>query len=140
MSSKKSQRIKSEMENAVSPVVGTILMVAIVVILAAVVAAWAFGMSGNIQVTKVIGFSATKTDDNHISIMNMGGADTGSLTAITATTSPDAGTQSATGGLTVGSNAILTANTLDAYQNRQTVTVVGTFSDGSTQVLYQKTL
>ena len=89
MSSKKSQRIESEMENAVSPVVGTILMVAIVVILAAVVAAWAFGMSGNIQVTKVIGFSATKTDDNHISIMNMGGADTGSLTAITATTSPD---------------------------------------------------
>jgi flagellin-like protein len=36
-------------EDAVSPVIGVILMVAVTVILAAVIAAFVFGMSGNIQ-------------------------------------------------------------------------------------------
>ena len=36
-------------EEAVSPVIGVILMVAITVILAAVIAAFVFGMAGNIQ-------------------------------------------------------------------------------------------
>ena len=36
-------------ENAVSPVIGVIIMVAITVILAAVIAAFVFGMSGNIE-------------------------------------------------------------------------------------------
>ena len=38
-----------ENENAVSPVMGVILMVAITVILAAVIVAFVFGMSGNIK-------------------------------------------------------------------------------------------
>ena len=41
-------------EDAVSPVIGVILMVAITVILAAVIAAFVFGMAGNIQKTKVV--------------------------------------------------------------------------------------
>ena len=41
-------------EEAVSPVIGVILMVAITVILAAVIAAFVFGMAGNIQKTKVV--------------------------------------------------------------------------------------
>ena len=40
-------------EDAVSPVIGVILMVAITVILAAVIAAFVFGMAGNIQKTHV---------------------------------------------------------------------------------------
>ena len=39
-------------DEAVSPVIGVILMVAITVILAAVIAAFVFGMSGNISKTK----------------------------------------------------------------------------------------
>ena len=45
-------------EEAVSPVIGVILMVAITVILAAVIAAFVFGMAGNIQKTRVVAATA----------------------------------------------------------------------------------
>ncbi len=41
-----------ENEDAVSPVIGVILMVAITVILAAVIAAFVFGMGSNVGTTK----------------------------------------------------------------------------------------
>ena len=44
----KANRIFSKDEDAVSPVIGVILMVAITVILAAVIAAFVFGMGGNL--------------------------------------------------------------------------------------------
>jgi len=42
---------QNDNENAVNPVIGVIIMVAITVILAAVIAAFVFGMSGNIPKT-----------------------------------------------------------------------------------------
>ena len=45
----KANRIFSRDEEAVSPVIGVILMVAITVILAAVIAAFVFGMGGNLK-------------------------------------------------------------------------------------------
>ncbi len=45
-------------EDAVSPVIGVILMVAVTVILAAVIAAFVFGMGSNVQQTKVVGVTA----------------------------------------------------------------------------------
>ena len=48
-------------EEAVSPVIGVILMVAITVILAAVIAAFVFGMTGNVQKTKVVAAHATQS-------------------------------------------------------------------------------
>ena len=47
-------------EDAVSPVIGVILMVAITVILAAVIAAFVFGMAGNISKTKVVAATVQK--------------------------------------------------------------------------------
>ena len=52
-----------ENEDAVSPVIGVILMVAITVILAAVIAAFVFGMAGNVQSTKSVHAIATHTVD-----------------------------------------------------------------------------
>lgn len=52
-----------ENEDAVSPVIGVILMVAITVILAAVIAAFVFGMAGNVQGTKNVYATATHTVD-----------------------------------------------------------------------------
>ena len=46
-------------EEAVSPVIGVILMVAITVILAAVIAAFVFGMAGNIQKSHVVAATAS---------------------------------------------------------------------------------
>ena len=52
---------KRKNEDAVSPVIGVILMVAITVILAAVIAAFVFGMAGNIQKSKVVAATAYRT-------------------------------------------------------------------------------
>ena len=51
-------------DEAVSPVIGVILMVAITVILAAVIAAFVFGMSGNISKTKIVAVTVQQPDAN----------------------------------------------------------------------------
>jgi flagellin-like protein len=61
-------------EDAVSPVIGVILMVAITVILAAVIAAFVFGMAGNIQKTKVVAATVQQAGTN-ISVTWQGGSD-----------------------------------------------------------------
>src|SRR5512137_1388068 len=89
---KKVQRIMVTRKNdeAVSPVIGVILMVAITVILAAVIAAFVFGMSGNISKTKTVAVTVQKINSTHISVMNNGGQDATSLQNMSVTTSPAA--------------------------------------------------
>jgi len=138
-------------DEAVSPVIGVILMVAITVILAAVIAAFVFGMSGNISKTKTVAITTQKLDSTHISIMNNGGQDAGSLTALNATTSPaltacvdSAGVTALSGSSTcritvvpVGATMKLTSGNTPTtdYSTKTQVIVVGTFNDGSNQVL-----
>jgi len=144
-------------DEAVSPVIGVILMVAITVILAAVIAAFVFGMSGNITKTKTVAITTQKVDSGHITVMNNGGQDGGTLKQLDITTVPAAttpfctvspssvltATSSATGPCTitnttaggllpVGLNVQLTGT---GYSGRTQVTTVGTFTDGSSQVL-----
>ena len=61
-------------EDAVSPVIGVILMVAITVILAAVIAAFVFGMAGSVSKTKTVAATA-KQNGNDISVTWQGGQD-----------------------------------------------------------------
>ena len=140
-------------DEAVSPVIGVILMVAITVILAAVIAAFVFGMSGNITKTKTVALTVQKINGTAITVMNMGGQDAGTLNKLVITTNPaqtlgcTALGFTPTGGLTgpctiinataggilpVGLNAILGGT---GYSGRTQVTAVGTFLDGSSQVL-----
>lgn len=65
-------------EEAVSPVIRVILMVAITVILAAVIAMFVFNMAGDVQSGKTVGVTA-KLDGDNIVITYVGGADHGSL-------------------------------------------------------------
>ena len=65
-------------EEAVSPVIGVILMVAITVILAAVIAAFVFGMTGNVQGTKTVAVTAGQNGDV-IALTYHGGADASTL-------------------------------------------------------------
>jgi len=62
-------------EEAVSPVIGVILMVAITVILAAVIAAFVFGMAGNIQKTHVVAATVAHPSSNLITVTYAGGQD-----------------------------------------------------------------
>ena len=64
-------------EEAVSPVIGVILMVAITVILAAVIGAFVFGMGGSLKKTYVVGVTATQTSSNAVDITFQGGPDAG---------------------------------------------------------------
>jgi flagellin-like protein len=62
-------------EDAVSPVIGVILMVAITVILAAVIGAFVFGMGGSVSKTYTVGVTAAQTGSNTIDLTFQGGPD-----------------------------------------------------------------
>jgi archaeal type IV pilus assembly protein PilA len=130
-------------DEAVSPVIGVILMVAITVILAAVIAAFVFGMSGNISKTKTVAVTVQKADSGNITVMNQGGQDGSSLTSLNATTSPNAMT-GCTGGTFGSAICVVTGSPVPVgatmrlagpYSTKTQVIVVGTFNDGSQQVL-----
>jgi len=120
-------------DEAVSPVIGVILMVAVTVILAAVIAAFVFGMAGNLQKGKVVAFSAARSGTT-VTITNMGGQDVGTLDSLSSTV--DGAVTSVTGGKTVGSEGEITVPT-DAVHH---IVVIGTFTDGAKQILLDTNL
>ncbi|MEI7434992.1 MAG: type IV pilin [Methanomicrobiales archaeon] len=137
-------------EDAVSPVIGVILMVAITVILAAVIAAFVFGMAGNVSKTRSVAFTAQKSGvaggTPTISITNNGGPDASSIatTAYTANSQTGTGVNvtvngaqvqpvAATGGVvnaSVGTSAKFTGTTTKDH-----VIVTVSFTDGTAQVM-----
>jgi len=130
-------------DEAVSPVIGVILMVAITVILAAVIAAFVFGMSGQINKTKIVAVTVQQPDSKHITITYQGGQDAQSFEygTMTATNDDPAdlavvydngdGTDNATFGDSVGASVIATGT----FTKKNHVIVTGHFIDGSEQVL-----
>jgi flagellin-like protein len=139
-------------EEAVSPVIGVILMVAITVILAAVIAAFVFGMAGNIQKTKVVAATMHRVNSSYVTSTYQGGQDSGSLNGIAWTVNGGNITVTA-GGATVGTGnsvnyvysssggslPIGTLITIPASSNSHVIGL-GVFSDGSTQVIIDTTL
>lgn len=135
-------------EEAVSPVIGVILMVAITVILAAVIAAFVFGMTGNVQTMKTVAVTAGQNAGD-IVLTYQGGADASTLQYLKITIEPSGGSQvtnttvASNGSYTSGSTA--SGNGLDVgavmrfsgvgTSGRDHVVVVGHFSDGSDQVV-----
>ncbi len=122
-------------EEAVSPVIGVILMVAITVILAAVIAAFVFGMAGNIDTNKQVAATASaNTNATHkmISITYMGGQDASLVTAVNFTLNggkPAMINQSSP--LEVG----CTNMSQGTPGQKDHVVVTAFFSDGSSQVI-----
>jgi archaeal type IV pilus assembly protein PilA len=129
-------------DEAVSPVIGVILMVAITVILAAVIAAFVFGMSGNISKTKIVAVTAQQPDANRITVTYQGGQDAGSFTSgfveVTAGNA-SCGTIGYTNAqnLTpqVGSSVTATCPNAGGFDGKDHVVATGAFGDGSSQVL-----
>jgi flagellin-like protein len=136
-------------EDAVSPVIGVILMVAVTVILAAVIAAFVFGTTGNVQKAKVVAATANIEISGAIVIVYHGGQDAGSLTGINIT-APNGTmyyTSSTDGALTVStdtSSAVAKPKIGAAMKlspgpgwpdSQRHVVVVGAFNDGTSQVI-----
>jgi FlaG/FlaF family flagellin (archaellin) len=82
---------KRKNEDAVSAVIGVILMVAITIILAAVIAGFVFGMAGNPQKTKMVAATASKPSSNEIIITYDGGPDAATFSYGLVTITPPTG-------------------------------------------------
>ena len=143
----KANRKFSKDEEAVSPVIGVILMVAITVILAAVIAAFVFGMGSSLKKNYVIAATASQISATEIEVVYNGGPDNAVLiylnaSGTSAATTPIAlvsslpstnlslGTGSA-GSVTVG--GMIRMKT--ATTGRDHVIVTAQFVDGTTQVI-----
>ena len=119
-------------ENAVSPVIGVILMVAITVILAAVIGAFVFGMGSGVSKTYIVAATATQMGSN-ITVTYNGGPDADYVTSLSAQVTPPGG--SATNHTltsAVGESKTFTTGTGGKEDH---VVVVATFDDGSMQVV-----
>jgi len=123
-------------DDAVSPVIGVILMVAITVILAAVIAVFVFNMAGDVQTTKTVGVTAKLQGDDVI-VTYVGGSDHDSLQRLNVTVDDKAPSSFLNSPPNVGDRKEFPTNT---SATRHSVVVVGTFSDGTTQVLLDTTL
>jgi flagellin-like protein len=114
-------------DEAVSPVIGVILMVAITVILAAVIAAFVFGMAGNISKTKVVAATAQQQGTT-IFVTYQGGQDHSTLAGLTY----KIGTGAATA---FPSTAVGTTVTGVGTAGQDHVVITASFTDGSSQVV-----
>jgi flagellin-like protein len=137
-------------ENAVSPVIGTILMVAITVILAGVIGAFVFGVPTNIQKAKFMA-SSIQVDRNGGAVLLSyhGGPDDISLTTIhiTAPNGTVWYTSSTDGSLTINTasspspakpnlGAVMKLSPApDWPAGKKRVLAVGSFNDGVDQII-----
>ena len=143
-------KVNGNYEEAVSPVIGVILMVAITVILAAVIAAYVFGMAGGIQKTKTVVVIASKPDTGHISVTYQGGQDAPLLNSINVTVISGTGVpvtyspslnglgymNSGTNSLSIGCYTTITATSFSGFSGENNhVTAIGNFNEGTQQVL-----
>ncbi len=126
-------------EDAVSPVIGTILIVAVTVILAAIIASYVFGTSGNISKSKVIAATAQQRVSGSIALTYQGGPDAASCVGIQWTVSAADGSvidstlmgfSTATTPLDVGRSAMVAGTNMP-----DRVLATAYFADGVQQVV-----
>ena len=145
--------VSNKNEEAMSPVIGTILMVAITVILAGVIGAFVFGVPTNIQKAKFMGSSIqVDTNGGAVLLSYYGGPDDISLTTIHVT-APNGTvwyTSSADGALTINtaSSPAPTKPNLGAVMKlspapdwpsgKKRVFAVGSFNDGVEQIILDR--
>ena len=130
-------------EDAVSPVIGVILMVAITVILAAVIGAFVFGMGGNVAKTYIVSVTAAQTGDDTVDVTFQGGSDASAVSYMNVSIGSE---YFDTNGATqtdstktfdppaVGQTVTCTSATA-ITTDRDHLIVVATFLDGSQQVV-----
>jgi flagellin-like protein len=120
-------------EEAVSPVIGVILMVAITVILAAVIAAFVFGLAGTTSTTKNVGYTAS-ANASQFQMTLQGGTDVDKLANLYYSIDEAPPFEFYTGKPYVG----MVNNTGTSGGTGHRLLITGKFDDGSTQVLFDK--
>lgn len=136
-------------EEAVSPVIGVILMVAITVVLAATIAMFAFSSTDKIETTRIVSLQSSVVGDN-VTVTLEGGADLSELQSLKFTWDGSA----LSGGIWVNNVDKSSSISAGKYENSDgfevgdifTLTnkggnlkVIGKFVDGGEQILFDKT-
>jgi len=142
------RKAQRDSDDAVSPVIGVILMVAITVILAAVIAAFVFGMGSNVGTTKSVAATATQQNKDII-VTYQGGPDNSNLNYLKISVDGDSSTTWYTVG-TDGSTGTINTAQVSTYSvpvgkswkftgygssTKDHVIVTARFADGSDQVI-----
>ena len=128
-------------DDAVSPVVATILLVAVVVVLVAVISAAVLPMAGDLGTVKSVSVTVGLNDKGTLPVVTViGGDDAGMLTNLTVYVSGYDSAVLDTEKPVVGKPYSPTTTGLDITDGQHTVNVVGKFSDSTTQTLYTGTL
>jgi len=143
-------------DEAVSPVVGVILMVAITVILAAVVATFVFGMAGDTQKPHIVMLELKKMNPTTMLVVNYGGQGSGQLesvnviapqefkltdfdgSVITATASGEDYIASSVATPSVGSSLYLIST--DEWSASTRIVLTGEFGNDNPEILVDKTI
>ena len=127
-------------DDAVSPVVATILLVAVVVVLVAVISAAVLPMAGDLGTVKSVSVTVGLNDKGTLPVVTViGGDDAEMLTNLTVYVSGYDGVVLDTEKPVVGKPYIAEAN-MGITAGQHTVNVVGKVSDSTTQTLYTGTL
>ncbi|WP_342678081.1 type IV pilin N-terminal domain-containing protein [Methanofollis sp. UBA420] len=122
----------NEHEDAVSPTVATVLMVAVTVILAALVASFSLGTLGGLSGNGFVGAKAVRMDDGAILVTYVGGDGAAAVDHLNWTI--DGTEQADRLDTTVGSSAINTTVSTDPGKKHR-VMVVATYGDGSSLIV-----
>lgn len=116
-------------EEAVSPVIGVVLMVAITVILAAVIATFVFGMTAIIPSGHTVVATVSQPDPHQIIVVYKGGPDQGLVRGLNITW-PSGVIQNVPDPV-VGSSFTTNGD----FSGKDHVTVTARFNDGTDQVI-----
>ena len=136
----KKMNVTTNNEEAVSPVMGVILMVAITVILAAVISAFVFGVAGQMTTSKIVAVTAIQHNNpDSITITYEGGPDSITCIGIQWTVSSSTGSEldSTLMGSTSGTTPLAVGQSLMVHGTNGADRVLATvyFSDGVQQVM-----
>ena len=140
--------MKPRNDEAVSPVIGVLLMVTITIILAAVLATFVFGMVGQINKNKIVAATVQQPMSDKITVTYQGGQDAQSFQYAKVAVDNDAGVTvdkynnitvttvgGAANGNILGSMVGSTVTATGTFAEKNHVVVVGYFSDSTEQVI-----
>lgn len=124
-------KLTAKKNDGVSPVIGTILLVAITVVLVAIISAVVMGMAGDVGNAHVVGVKAVQNGTNASLLVTITGGDTSGLSKITVYNGSNH--VSDKNFTTVGVPLEFSNTTLG--KGLASLSIVGTFSDGP-QTIY----
>ncbi|MBP2132228.1 flagellin-like protein [Methanomicrobium sp. W14] len=122
----------TEKEEAVSPVIGVILMVAITVILAAVIAVFVFGLADDLETSsqKDVTLQPSTNSTGYVEFTVFAGADVSKLDNITVTQEGMAPADNDSVDLKIGA-----VFSVPFKKDNGTIVATGNFNDGTAQIL-----